>query len=250
MVIVMKEKVDKLYELIKISRKIVFFTGAGVSTLSGLKDFRSADGIYNEKNKYPPEEILSHTFFYNNTDYFYKFYKEKLNSLKYSPNVIHKTIKLLQDKGKDISVVTQNIDGFDKKLGTKNVYEIHGTIMKNHCIKCGKEYNVEYVFNSKGIPKCSCGGLIKPDVVLYEEALPEKEVYNAVTSISNADLLIICGTSLLVYPAASFINYFNGFNIVLINRDDTNYNNKCNLVINDDLKDVFNYLYKLIKESK
>ncbi len=243
----MDDKVNKLYEMIKLSRRTVFFTGAGVSTLSGLKDFRSSNGLYNKKEKYPPEDILSHDFFFNNTEYFYKFYKENLSSLKYSPNIIHKTIKFLQDKGKHISVVTQNIDGFDKEAGTKNVYEIHGTIMVNHCISCGKKYNAEYVFNHEGVPKCTCGGVIKPDVVLYGEALPEDTVMSAIYEIENADLLIIAGTSLSVYPAASFINYFRGFNIVLINRDNTDYNSRCNLVINDDLGNIFNKLYDKIK---
>lgn len=240
----MNEEIEKLESLINKANKIVFFTGAGVSTLSGLKDFRSSDGLYNEKEKYPPESILSHDFFYNNTEYFYKFYKKNLNSLKYSPNIIHKTIKKLQDSGKDVSVVTQNIDGFDKEAGTKNVYEIHGTIMENYCTKCGKKYDAEYVFNYDGVPKCTCGGLIKPNVVLYGEALNDEIVYKAIKKIEEANLLIICGTSLAVYPAAAFINYFNGESVVLINRDATPKDNMCKIVIHDDLGKVFENINK------
>ena len=203
----MNDKIKILSTWIKESKKTVFFGGAGVSTESGLKDFRSKDGLYNEKYDYPPEEILSHSFFVNNTKEFYKFYKDKLNSLEYEPNITHKVLKKLEDNNLLSSVITQNIYGFDKRVGIKNVIELHGTIMKNHCIDCGKEYDAEFVFKSKDVPKCDCGGIIKPNVVLYEEGLDERDTKNALEEISKADLLIIGGTSLNVYPAAGFINY-------------------------------------------
>lgn len=238
----MEDKIDKLVNMLKESKKTVFFGGAGVSTESGLKDFRSKDGLYNEKYSYPPEEILSHSFFMNNTEEFYKFYKDKLNSLKYKPNITHKVLKKLEEKGLLSSVITQNIDGFDKEVGIKNVVELHGTIKENFCMKCNKMYDAKYVFESDGIPKCQCGGIIKPNVVLYEEGLDSNSVEKAVKEISEADLLIIGGTSLTVYPAASFINYFNGKNLVVINRD--KINTFANLEINDSIGKVFSEIDK------
>ena len=235
----MEDKIKKFKELIEKSKNIVFFGGAGVSTESGIPDFRSKDGLYNMKYKYPPEEILSHTFFMNNTEEFYKFYKDKMNSLKYEPNITHTSLAKLERNGKLKAVVTQNIDGLHQKAGSKTVYELHGSVLKNYCMKCKKFYNAEYVFNSRGIPKCSCGGIIKPDVVLYEEWLDEQTVEDAIYSIQNADMLIVAGTSLTVYPASGLINYFNGENLVLINKDATPYDNKANLVINDSLGKVF-----------
>ena len=240
----MNDKIKILSTWIKESKKTVFFGGAGVSTESGLKDFRSKDGLYNEKYDYPPEEILSHSFFVNNTKEFYKFYKDKLNALEYEPNITHKVLKKLEDNNLLSSVITQNIDGFDKRVGIKNVIELHGTIMKNHCIDCGKEYDAEFVFKSKDVPKCNCGGIIKPNVVLYEEGLDERDTKNALEEISKADLLIIGGTSLNVYPAAGFINYFNGKHIVLINKDITPYDNLCDIVINDSIGKVFEGIEK------
>ena len=240
----MNDKIKTLSNWIKESKKTVFFGGAGVSTESGLKDFRSKDGLYNEKYDYPPEEILSHSFFVNNTKEFYKFYKDKLNSLQYEPNITHKVLKKLEDNNLLSSVITQNIDGFDKRVGIKNVIELHGTIMENHCIDCGKEYDAEFVFNSKGIPKCDCGGIIKPNVVLYEEGLDERDTKNALEEISKADLLIIGGTSLNVYPAAGFINYFSGKHIVLINKDITQYDSLWDLVINESIGKVFERIEK------
>ena len=235
----MEDKIKKFKELIEKSKNIVFFGGAGVSTESGIPDFRSKDGLYNMQYKYPPEEILSHTFFMNNTEEFYKFYKDKMNSLKYEPNITHTSLAKLERNGKLKAVVTQNIDGLHQKAGSKTVYELHGSVLKNYCMKCKKFYNAEYVFNSRGIPKCSCGGIIKPDVVLYEEWLDEQTVEDAIYSIQNADMLIVAGTSLTVYPASGLINYFNGENLVLINKDATPYDNKANLVINDSLGKVF-----------
>lgn len=235
----MNEKIEKFKTLVNESNNIVFFGGAGVSTESGIPDFRSKDGLYNQKYKYPPEEILSHTFFMNNTEEFFKFYKEKMNSLKYEPNVTHIKLAELEKEGKLKAVVTQNIDGLHQKAGSKNVYELHGSVLRNYCMKCHKFYDAEYVFNSSGIPKCSCGGIIKPDVVLYEESLDEETLEKSVYAIANADLLIVAGTSLTVYPASGLINYFRGKNLVLINRDTTPFDNRADLVINESLGKVF-----------
>ena len=235
----MNEKIEKFKTLVNESNNIVFFGGAGVSTESDIPDFRSKDGLYNQKYKYPPEEILSHTFFINHTEEFFKFYKEKLNSLKYEPNVTHIKLAELEKDGKLKAVVTQNIDGLHQKAGSKNVYELHGSVLRNYCMKCHKFYDAEYVFNSSGVPKCSCGGIIKPDVVLYEEALDEETLEKSVYAIANADLLIVAGTSLTVYPARGLINYFRGKNLVLINRDTTPFDNRADLVINKSLGKVF-----------
>ena len=234
-----EDKIEKLKELIENSNNIVFFGGAGVSTESGIPDFRSKDGLYNQKYDYPPEQILSHTFFIRNTEEFYKFYKDKMNSLKYEPNITHLKLAELESKGKLKAVITQNIDGLHQKAGSKTVYELHGSVLRNYCMKCHKFYDADYVFNSDGIPKCKCGGIIKPDVVLYEEGLDDETINNSVYAISNADLLIVGGTSLLVQPAASLINYFRGKNLVLINKDSTPYDNFANLVINESLGKVF-----------
>ena len=239
-------EINELIKWIKESKKTVFFGGAGVSTESGLKDFRSKDGLYNEKYDYPPEEILSHSFFIRHTDEFYKFYKDKLNTTNYKPNITHIVLKELEDKNLLSSIITQNIDGFHQEAGSKKVLELHGSIKRNYCMDCNKFYDDKYIFNSKGIPKCSCGGIIKPDVVLYEEPLNEEIIYEAIKEISNADLLIIGGTSLNVYPAASYINYFKGKHIVLINKDKTQYDYKCDLVINDSIGKVFNEINKKI----
>ena len=235
----MNEKIEKFKTLVNESNNIVFFGGAGVSTESGIPDFRSKDGLYNQKYKYPPEEILSHTFFINHTEEFFKFYKEKLNFLKYEPNVTHIKLAELEKEGKLKAVVTQNIDGLHQKAGSKNVYELHGSVLRNYCMKCHKFYDAEYVFNSSGVPKCSCGGIIKPDVVLYEEALDEETLEKSVYAIAHADLLIVAGTSLTVYPASGLINYFRGKNLVLINRDTTPFDNSADLVINESLGKVF-----------
>ena len=236
----MDEKIQKLKDWISENSNIVFFGGAGVSTESGIPDFRSKDGLYNMKYDYPPEEILSHFFFMNNTKEFYRFYKDKMNSLKYEPNITHIKLAELEKQGKLKAVVTQNIDGLHQKAGSKNVYELHGSVLRNYCMSCKKFYDAEYVFNSKEIPKCECGGIIKPDVVLYEEGLDDETVENAITAIANADMLIIGGTSLTVYPASGLINYYRGNKLVLINRDETNFDRRANLVINDSLGKVFN----------
>ena len=238
----MEEEIDKielLKQRIEESNNIVFFGGAGVSTESGIPDFRSKDGLYNQKYKYPPEEILSHHFFISHTDEFYKFYKEKMNSLKYEPNITHKTLAKLENEGKLKAVITQNIDGLHQKAGSKNVYELHGSVLRNYCMQCHKFYDANYVFESKEIPKCSCGGIVKPDVVLYEEGLDDETVDNAIFAIQNADMLIVAGTSLTVYPASGLLHYFRGKNLVLINRDSTPYDNRADLVIHESLGKVF-----------
>ncbi len=235
-------EIEKLQEIIDKSNNIVFFGGAGVSTESGIPDFRSKDGLYHMKYKFPPEEILSHSFFMDNLDEFYRFYKDKMNSLNVLPNVSHKFLAKLEKAGKLRAVITQNIDGLHTKAGSKNVLELHGTIYKNHCIKCNKEYSAEYVFNSEGVTYCECGGIIKPDVVLYEEALNDFTVMQAINYIKQADVLIVAGTSLTVYPASGLIRYFRGKHLVIINRDTTDYDNMAELVIHEKLGDVFGKL--------
>ena len=226
---------EDLKEIINESKRVVFFGGAGVSTESGIPDFRSKDGLYNQKYKYPPEEILSHTFFMNNTEEFYKFYKDKMNSLKYKPNITHVKLAELEKTGKLKAVVTQNIDGLHQKAGSKNVLELHGSVHRNYCMKCGRFYNAEFVFNSEGVPKCSCGGIVKPDVVLYEESLKDDILEEAIMQIANCDTLIVGGTSLTVYPASGLIRFYKGNKLILINKDKTPYDKIANIVINDSL---------------
>ena len=235
----MEDKIQQFKQMVNESNNIVFFGGAGVSTESGIPDFRSKDGLYNQKYDYPPEKILRHTFFMNHTEEFYKFYKDKMNSLKYQPNITHIKLAELEKKGKLKAIVTQNIDGLHQKAGSKNVYELHGSVLRNYCMKCHKFYDAEYVFSSKGIPKCSCGWIIKPDVVLYEEGLDEETLRNAIIAIRKADLMIVAGTSLTVQPASSLLNYYTGNKLVLINRDVTPYDDRANLVIHDSLGKVF-----------
>ena len=234
------KKIEQFKQLVEESNNIVFFGGAGVSTESGIPDFRSKDGLYNQQYDYPPETILSHTFFINKTDEFYRFYKAKMNCLKYEPNITHIKLAELENRSKLKAVITQNIDGLHQKAGSKTVYELHGSVLRNYCMSCNKFYSAEYVFNSDGIPKCSCGGIIKPDVVLYQEGLDDNTITKSILAIQNADLLIVAGTSLTVWPASGLINYFKGRNLVLINRDATPYDNKADLVINDSLGKVFN----------
>lgn len=235
----MEEKIEEFKKMIKESNNIVFFGGAGVSTESGIPDFRSKNGLYNQKYKYPPEEILSHTFFMTHTEEFFEFYKAKMNSLKYQPNTTHKKLAELEKEGKLKAIITQNIDGLHQKAGSKNVLELHGSVMHNYCMKCGKEYSAEYVFNSVGVPKCECGGIIKPDVVLYEESLNEGTLEKAVEAIEEADVFIVGGTSLTVYPAAGLIRFYKGNKLVLINKDETPYDGRANLVIHEGLRKVF-----------
>ena len=217
----MGQDVEKLQELIDQHDRIVFFGGAGVSTESGIPDFRSVDGLYNQKYDYPPETILSHTFFMRHPEEFYRFYRDKMLALDAKPNAAHKKLSELEAAGKLTGVVTQNIDGLHQAAGSKKVYEIHGSIHRNYCQKCGKFYDAAYVKNSKGVPHCECGGVIKPDVVLYEESLDENMIDKSIRAISQADTLIIGGTSLVVYPAAGFVDYFRGKHLVVINKSDT-----------------------------
>lgn len=223
----------ELQQIINESNNIVFFGGAGVSTESGIPDFRSVDGLYNQRFEYPPEEILSHTFFVNHTEYFYDFYREKMLALDARPNDAHIKLAQLEKSGKLSAVVTQNIDGLHQMAGSKNVYELHGSVHRNYCMSCHKFYDAEYIKNSEGIPRCECSGIIKPDVVLYEEGLNDDVVSGAINAIANADCLIVAGTSLNVYPAAGFIRYFNGKYFVLINRDKTPADSSADLVIHD-----------------
>ena len=232
------DKIEKFQLLIDNAKKIVFFGGAGVSTESGIPDFRSVDGLYNQEYDYPPEYILSHTFFNSHTEYFYKFYKNKMLPLDAKPNITHIVLSELEKKGRDITIVTQNIDGLHQLAGSKKVDELHGSIHRNYCFKCGKFYDAKFIKNSTGIPYCECGGIIKPDVVLYEEALDNNTVSHAINSIHDADLLIIAGTSLNVYPAASFIDFYRGKDIVLINKTATQKDSKATLVFYEALGDV------------
>ena len=216
-----EQEIGALQKIIDESEKIVFFGGAGVSTESGIPDFRSEDGLYHEKYSYPPERIISHSFFLTNPEVFYRFYKEKMLCLDAEPNAAHRKLAELEQVGKLKAVVTQNIDGLHQKAGSKIVYELHGSIHRNYCMRCHKFYPAEFIKASEGIPYCSCGGVIKPDVVLYEESLDSKTIEDAVTAIAHADTLIIGGTSLVVYPAAGFIDYFRGKHLVLINKAET-----------------------------
>lgn len=225
--------VEDLQRIIDDSRRIVFFGGAGVSTESGIPDFRSVDGLYNQKYDYPPETILSHTFFMNKTEEFYRFYRDKMLCLDKKPNKAHLKLADLERAGKLSAVVTQNIDGLHQAAGSNRVYELHGSVLRNYCMKCGKAYSAEYIKSGSGIPRCECSGIIKPDVVLYEEGLDDKTVNGAVNAIANADTLIIAGTSLTVYPAAGMVRYFNGKHLVLINRDATPMDNSADLVFHE-----------------
>lgn len=233
------EKIKKLQEMIDTSNRIVFFGGAGVSTESGIPDFRSQDGLYNQSYDYPPERILSHTFFYFRPDIFYKFYREKMLYLDAKPSRPHKFLVELEQSGKLSAIITQNIDGLHQAAGSTNVYELHGSVLRNYCLKCHKFYSAEEIKNSKGIPQCTCGGLIKPDVVLYEEGLDDSIIRKTIQAISDADMIIVGGTSLNVYPAAGFIDYFQGNKLVLINKTSTPYDEQADLVIHDSLGDVF-----------
>ena len=225
--------IEQLQQVIDKSQRIVFFGGAGVSTESGIPDFRSVDGLYNQKYDYPPEQILSHTFFERHTDEFYRFYRDKMLCLDKKPNKAHLKLAELEKAGRLSAVVTQNIDGLHQAAGSRRVYELHGSVLRNYCRKCRKFFTAEYIKNSEGVPKCDCGGVIKPDVVLYEEGLDDSTVNGALNAIMQADTLIIAGTSLTVYPAAGFIRYFRGDTIVLINRDKTPFDSQADLVFHD-----------------
>ena len=232
--------INKLQQAINTSNNIVFFTGAGLSTASGIPDFRSATGLY--KNVYRAEEMLSHTFYMNDPELFYEFYKEKMLYPDAKPNYAHEFMAKLQEK-KSVAIVTQNIDDLHQEAGSKTVYELHGSVHRNYCTKCHKFFDLDYIINCKGVPKCDeCGNIIKPDVVLYEEGLDDETVTKAIHAINQADVLVVCGTSLVVYPAASFIRYFKGDTLAIINKDATSYDSNCDIVIHDDLVNTFKQL--------
>ena len=234
----MHSNIETLKNWIAESNNIVFFGGAGVSTESGIPDFRSVDGLYHQKFDYPPETIISHSFYLKNPAYFFRFYREKMLPLGFAPNITHRRLAQLEQEGKLLAVVTQNIDGLHQKAGSRRVYELHGSVLRNYCTRCHKFFSAEFVKNAPGVPRCPCGGIVKPDVVLYEESLDEVCITKAVQAIQAADLLIVGGTSLTVYPAAGLIRYYTGQRLVLINRDETPYDDYANLVLHESLGDV------------
>ena len=235
-------KLQQLKSWIQESNKIVFFGGAGVSTESGIPDFRSVDGLYSQSFEYPPERIISHSFFCWDMAYFFRFYKERMLPLDYEPNVTHKTLARWETEGKDVTVITQNIDGLHQKAGSTHVLELHGSVHRNYCQKCGALYDGYFIRDSIGVPRCRCGGTVKPDVVLYEEPLDEQIIQQSVDAISHADLMIVAGTSLTVYPAAGLIRYFQGNRLALINRDETPFDHVSNIVFHDSLGEIFSKL--------
>lgn len=237
----MKE-METLKKWVEESNRIVAFTGAGVSTESGIPDFRSVDGLYSQKFEYPPETIISHSFYLRNTEYFFRFYREKMLPLGFEPNITHRTFAKWEQEGKMRGVITQNIDGLHQKAGSKRVYELHGSVLRNYCTHCHKFYPAEFVRDAEGVPKCGCGGTVKPDVVLYEESLDMETMEKSVQAIRDADMLIVAGTSLTVYPAAGLIRYYPGKRLVLINRDATPYDDQADLVFHESLGDVFSQL--------
>lgn len=239
----LKEKIAAFQQMLDESHYIVFFGGAGVSTESGIPDFRSVDGLYHQQYDYPPETILSHTFYRRNPEEFYRFYKNKMLFLDAKPNMAHKKLAQWEAEGKLKAVITQNIDGLHQAAGSKNVLELHGSVLRNYCEDCGAFYDVDYIKKAEGIPHCEkCGGMIKPDVVLYEEGLNEDTVQKAIRAISRADLLIIGGTSLVVYPAAGLINYFRGKHLVLVNKSATDRDSEADLLLPTSIGEVFGQL--------
>lgn len=232
------DQMKRLQEMVDESNNIVFFGGAGVSTESNIPDFRSADGLYQETYKYPPEQVVSHTFFVQKPELFYEFYKSKMMFLDAKPNKAHKKLAEMEEKGKLKAVITQNIDGLHQLAGSKHVLELHGSIHRNYCQRCGRFYDAKYVKESEGIPMCDCGGIVKPDVVLYEEGLDSMTIQQSVRAISEAEMLIIGGTSLVVYPAASFIDYFNGKYLVVINKSATSRDVQADLCIQEPIGEV------------
>ena len=235
-------KLETLKQWISESNRIVFFGGAGVSTESGIPDFRSVDGLYNQKFEYPPEKIISHSFYEADPEYFFRFYREKMMPLGFEPNITHKVLARWEREGKLSAVVTQNIDGLHQKAGSENVLELHGSVLRNYCTRCRQFYSAEFVRDCADIPRCTCGGIVKPDVVLYEEGLEEETIERSICAIMDADLLIVAGTSLTVYPAAGLINYYRGNRLVLINRDATPYDHRADLVFHDRLGEIFSKL--------
>lgn len=236
------EQIEQLRQWVNESDNIVFFGGAGVSTESGIPDFRSVDGLYNQQYDYPPETILSHTFYRRNTEEFYRFYRNKMLCLDAKPNAAHLKLAQWEPEGKLKAVVTQNIDGLHQAAGSKKVYELHGSVLRNFCESCHKFYDVNYIANSEGVPKCTCGGDIKPDVVLYEEGLDQSTLTGAIRAISEADVLIVGGTSLAVYPAAGLLDYYNGNKLVLVNKTPTARDGIADLVVQGSIGEIFSQL--------
>lgn len=234
----MTQGIDTLWEWISESKKLVFFGGAGVSTESGIPDFRSVDGLYNQTYKYPPEVILSHSFFEKHTGEFYEFYRNKMLPRDVKPNKAHLKLAQFEYEGHLSAIVTQNIDGLHQMAGSKNVFELHGSVHRNHCTRCGKAYSMEYVRDGSGVPRCSCGGVIKPDVVLYEEGLDEDVMYGAISAIMDADMLIVGGTSLSVYPAAGLVDSYHGTRLVLINQSETHKDSRANLIFREPIGEL------------
>lgn len=232
------EQIEKLQEIISNAKQAVFFGGAGVSTESGIPDFRSVDGLYHLKYDVPPEQILSRSYFMKHTEKFFNFYRDKMLYLKAEPNLAHLKLAELEKKGILSAVVTQNIDGLHQLAGSQKVYELHGSVHRNYCMHCGKAFDVNFIAESENIPRCECGGIVKPDVVLYEESLPDKTVEQAVKSIADTDVLIIGGTSLNVYPAAGFLRYFHGRHLIILNRDATQADSMAELCIRDNIAEV------------
>ena len=237
-----QEKLDLLAGWVREARHIVFFGGAGVSTESGIPDFRSVDGLYHQHYAYPPEEILSHHFFLNKPEEFYRFYREKMLCPDAQPNAAHQKLARWEENGKLSAVITQNIDGLHQKAGSRHVCELHGSVLRNHCMKCRKAYGLDFILKTTGVPRCSCGGIIKPDVVLYEEGLDNDTIEDALSEIVRADLLIVGGTSLTVYPAAGFLSYYRGSRLVLINRDPTPRDDMAQLIIRDPIGQVLSQM--------
>lgn len=234
----MNEKWQQLKDWIQSSGNIVFFGGAGVSTESGIPDFRSVDGLYNQQYRYPPETIISHSFYVRNPEEFYRFYKDRMLFTHAKPNAAHQALARLEEQGKLRAVITQNIDGLHQMAGSKEVLELHGSVHRNYCTRCGEFYGLDHGINSEGVPRCSCGGTVKPDVVLYEEGLDNRILQKSVDYIRNADMLIIGGTSLVVYPAAGLIDYYRGNRLVLINKGATSRDSQADLVISDSIGEV------------
>lgn len=238
----MPSKIETLKSWIEQAHRAVFFGGAGVSTESGIPDFRSVDGLYHQKFDYPPETIISRSFFDRRPEEFFNFYREKMLLLGFEPNVTHRVLARLEQEGHLAAVVTQNIDGLHQKAGSRRVFELHGSVLRNYCMRCGRAYPATFIRDCPGVPRCDCGGIVKPDVVLYEEPLDEKTLTGAIKAISRADLLIVGGTSLTVYPAAGLLRYYGGDRLVLINRDETPYDNEASLVLHESLGEVFSRL--------
>jgi NAD-dependent deacetylase len=236
------DKIQQLRTWIDESHAMVFFGGAGVSTESGIPDFRSVDGLYSQHFDYPPETIISHSFYLKNPSYFFRFYREKMLPLGFEPNITHRKLAQWEREGKLQAVVTQNIDGLHQKAGSEKVYELHGSVLRNYCTRCHKFYSAEFIRDAADIPRCTCGGIVKPDVVLYEESLNEETIEKSVAAIASADMLMVAGTSLTVYPAAGLLRYYRGNRLVLINRDETPYDSAADLVLHESLGKVFEQL--------